>query len=171
MDLKKNINICFACDNNYAKYAGVSIASFLKNSNEDEFFNFYILDSQISATNKSKILSLKNIKDCNIIFKEVDKSKFNNFYLPEKKGYLSVSSYYRFEIAKLFQDVNRILYVDCDVIATSSIWDLYNIDLQDNCVAVVKDTSCEENQKRLKFPFCAILLIVGGNAILAIKYF
>ena len=31
MDSKKNINIYFACDDNYAKYAGVSIASFLKN--------------------------------------------------------------------------------------------------------------------------------------------
>ena len=150
--MKTNImNICLACDDNYAPLAGVSIASFLKNSKENEYFNFYILDNEIKQNNKDKILSLKSIKDCNIEFIKVDKSKFENLYLPQKKGYLSISSYYRFVISEIFKNIDKILYVDCDVIATSSINDFYNIDLNDNFVAVIKDTSCEENQQRLGF--------------------
>ena len=151
MKFKKITNVCLACDDNYAKYAGVTIASFLKNATDDEFFNFYILDNQISSKNKKKINSLKNIKDCNIEFKKIDKNKFENFYLPKKKGYLSISSYFRFLIPNLLQDIDRILYVDCDVIATTSVWELYNINLDNKYAAVVKDTSCDENKKRLNF--------------------
>ena len=30
------INVCIACDDNYAKYAGVTIASILHNANEED---------------------------------------------------------------------------------------------------------------------------------------
>ena len=151
MDSKKIINICLACDERYAPFAGVSIASFLKNSKNDEFLNFYILSNKISIKNKEKINALRKIKECNIEFREVEKSKFNGFYLPSKKAYISISAYYRFLIAEMFSDLDKILYVDCDVIATDSIWDFYNIDLKDNYAAVIKDTSSEENQARLGF--------------------
>ena len=151
MNTKNKINICLACDNRYAPLAGVSIASFLKNANEDEFINFYILDNNISIENKKKIMSLKWIKNCSIEFIQVDKSKFENLYLPNKKGYLSISAYYRFVISDIFKNLDRILYVDCDVIATSSVNEFYNMDFNDMYVAVIKDTACEENQRRLGF--------------------
>ncbi len=147
----KTYNICYACDDNYAPLAGVSIASFLKSSNCDENFNFYILDNEITQTNKEKIKTLKKIKECNIEFIRVDKSKFENLYLPNKKGYLSISSYYRFVISDIFKDIDKILYVDCDVIATTSIADFYNTDLTNYYAAVIEDTSCLENQHRLGF--------------------
>lgn len=149
MNTKNKINICLACDNRYAPLAGVSIASFLKNANEDEFINFYILDNNISIENKKKIMSLKWIKNCNIEFIQIDKSKFENLYLPSKKGYLSVAAYYRFVISEILTNIDKILYVDCDVIATSSVNEFYNMDLNEKYVAVVKDTACEENQIRL----------------------
>lgn len=144
-------NVCLACDDNYAPLAGVSIASFLKNSLDDESFSFYILDNNISIENKKKILSLKWIKDCNIEFIQVDKAKFENLYLPSKKGYLSISSYYRFVISDIFKNIDKILYVDCDVIVTTSIADFYNMDLTNYYAAVIKDTACKENQHRLGF--------------------
>ena len=151
MSLNKTYNICYACDDNYAPLAGVSIASFLKNANVEDFFCFYILDNDISSDNKKKIMSLKWIKNCEIKFVDVDKTRFENLYLPSKKGYLSISAYYRFVISDLFKDLDRILYVDCDVISTSSIKEFYNIDFGDKYVAVVKDTACCENQRRLGF--------------------
>ena len=58
---QETINICLACDNKYAPFAGVSIASFLKNSLKDENFNFYILDNEISEKNKNEIPSTKGV--------------------------------------------------------------------------------------------------------------
>lgn len=145
------MNICLACDNTYAKYAGVAISALLKNSNPDDYFNFYILDNNISEKEKKNITSLKKFKNFNIEFVCVDNSKFENLYLPPKKGYLSISAYYRFVMPSLFTNIDKILYIDCDVIATTSIKELYNTDITGKLAAVIKDTACEANQKRLGF--------------------
>lgn len=151
MNSSEVINICLACDDKYAPLAGVSIASFLKNSATSDKLNFYILDNNISTKNKTKIESLKNIKDCSISFISVDNSKFENLYLPEKKGYLSISSYFRFVIPSLLKDLDKILYVDCDVIATTSIQEFYSTDISKHYAAVIEDTDCFKNQRRLNF--------------------
>ena len=44
-----------------------------------------------------------------------------------------------------------MLYLDCDIIATTSLKDLYNTDIENFYAAMVKDTSSEENCDRLNF--------------------
>ena len=56
--LDKKINVCLACDDNYAKYAGVVIASILANANKSDKLSFYILDGGICDENRTKIISL-----------------------------------------------------------------------------------------------------------------
>lgn len=144
------INVCLACDNNYATLAGVSISSILKNSNFDDNLHFYILENNVASSNKQKIEALKKIKECEIVFVDVqNKERFENLYLPEKKGYLSISAYYRFLMSSLFPDLEKILYIDCDVIATTSLRELFDTNLTEFYAGMIKDTSCEANQKRL----------------------
>ena len=54
------MHICFAADNNYAPYMGISIYSILKTSDKNDKFYFHILDNAISKENKKKIIDLKN---------------------------------------------------------------------------------------------------------------
>ena len=60
------VNICLACDNNYAKYAGVVIASILHNADIDTLLSFFVLDGGISEQHKQEILTLKSIKDLGV---------------------------------------------------------------------------------------------------------
>ena len=45
------INICLACDDNYARYAAVVIASILKNAKQNDYLCIYILDGGIEEQN------------------------------------------------------------------------------------------------------------------------
>ena len=47
------IDICLSCDDNYSKYAGVVVASVLKNAKPEDNLRIYILDGGISQENKS----------------------------------------------------------------------------------------------------------------------
>ena len=57
------ISLCITCDNNYAKYAGVTIASILSNALESDSYKFYIVASDISNESKENILQLIKIKN------------------------------------------------------------------------------------------------------------
>ncbi len=140
------INVCLACDNNYAKYAGVVIASVLVNANHDDELVFYVLDGGIEQDNKEKILSLKNIKDCQINFVEIDNNLFKDYMAIKTHSYLTIAAYYRLKITSILPSVSRVIYFDCDVVINSSLKSLFNKDLGDAPVAGVKDI----NKRMLK---------------------
>lgn len=133
------INVCLACDNNYAKYAGVVIASVLANSKDDESLNFYILDGGISENKKTEILSLKSIKDCKIEFVQIDESMFEDYKKVATHKYISIATYYRLRLATLLPEVERIIYFDCDMVVNSSLNNLFNVELGENVIAGVRD--------------------------------
>lgn len=133
------INVCLACDNNYAKYAGVVVASVLANSKNDESLNFYILDGGISESKKTEILSLKSIKDCKIEFVQIDEAMFEDYKKVATHKYISIATYYRLRLATLLPEVERIIYFDCDMVVNSSLNNLFNVELGENVIAGVRD--------------------------------
>lgn len=135
----KEYNICLSCDNNYAQYAGVVIASILLNSDDKSFFNFYILDGNIEQENKDKIEKLKEIKDFNLNFISIDENLFEVYKKIGTHSYISLSTYYRLKLASLLPDVDNILYLDCDVIINSNLAELLEIDISEYYAAGVKD--------------------------------
>ncbi len=141
-----DINVCLACDNNYAKYAGVVIASVLANANDDDNLNIYILDGGIEEDKKNEILSLKSIKDCRIEFVGIDESMFEDYKKVATHKYISIATYYRLRLSTLLPDVDRIIYFDCDMVVNSSLAELFNTELGDNIIAGVRDI----NKRMLK---------------------
>ena len=133
------INICLSCDENYAQYAGVVIASILANSKADEDIFIYILNGNISEASKNKILSLKSIKDCSIKFVEVNEKDFEDYKNIPNHDYISISTYFRLKLATLLPEIDKIIYLDCDVIVCESLKELYNLNLGNNIFGGVLD--------------------------------
>ena len=134
------INVCLSADNNYASYAGVVIASILKNSTPEESLRFYILDGGISDENRQKLKSLVSIKDCVIYFVPIDKDKFSEYKNITTHAYVSLATYYRLKLSQLLpEDVKRVIYMDCDIVVNTSLSELFNADLGDNYVGGVMD--------------------------------
>ena len=141
----QNINICLSSDNNYSQYAGIVITSVLLNANEDDFVKFYILDGGIDDNNKKKILSLKKLKQCEISFIPIDENLFEVYKTIGTHSYISLSTYYRLKLASLLPLVDKILYLDCDVIVTDSLSKLFNTDIKDFYAAGVVDTAMKSS--------------------------
>ncbi len=153
------INICVACDKNYAKYAGVLIASILYNASQNDDLFFYILDGGISEKTKQEILQLKNIKDCSINFVKIDNELFKDYTNIKTHKYISLPTFYRLKLPTLLPDVKRVVYFDCDVVVNSSLDKLYNAQL-DNCIiAGVKDINKRMLKKNPSYVNAGMLVI------------
>lgn len=134
-----NINVCLSSDDNYSKYAGVVIASILNNAKQTDFLTFYVLDGGISDKRKQEILSLKQIKDCEIKFVAINDNDFEDYKKVCTHKYITIATYYRLKLASLLPDVDKIIYFDCDMIINSSLNELYNTQLDDYLVGGVQD--------------------------------
>lgn len=140
-----NINICISSDNNYSRYAGVVISSVLLNAGENDFVKFYILDGGINNDNKEKILSLKNLKQCEINFINIEENLFETYKNIGTHSYISLSTYYRLKLASILPEVDKILYLDCDVIVTESLSELFSTDISNYYAAGVIDTAMKSS--------------------------
>mgnify|MGYP004608117443 CR=1 FL=1 len=143
------MDICLSADDNYAKYMGTTIASILSNSKEDEELYFHLLDGGITEENKNKLLSLKKIKNCEMKFYRPDVEKYKKWY--ELGNYASFSPvmFYRLSIAELIKDVDKVLYLDCDIIVNDSLKKLFEIDINDYYILAVKDIYFIDSRKNI----------------------
>ncbi len=140
------INVCLACDDNYSKYAGVVIASILANANSDDELSFHIIDGGINEARKGEILSLKSIKTCDIRFINIDENLFDDYKNVKTHKYLNITSYYRLKLPSLLPDIARVIYLDCDIVVTTSLAELFNKQIGEKPLAGVLDIK----KKRLK---------------------
>ncbi len=145
---KDVINVCFSSDNNYARYLALSLATILDSKEDDDNLHFYILDGGLSEDSKRKILNLKKIADFDIDFISVDEEKFNDCPL-EQGARLTRAAYYRLLIPDLVPDVDKILYMDCDIQVKSSLKELFSSDIKDYYLAAVEDIDEVKNSNRL----------------------
>lgn len=122
---KREIPICFATDDNYVPLLAVAIVSLLDNSSKDNFYQIFVLITQLKQENIDKIKKLEK-ENSHIEFislaKELDKIQ-GMFHL---RDYYSKETYYRIFIPNLFPHHKKVLYLDCDITVLGDIAELYN---------------------------------------------
>lgn len=148
-------NICYSLDFKYLEQLCASIASVLANSQNDENINLFILNNGLSEEDKFKIELLKNVKNFNIKYIEMKNEDFSNCPLLSETNadysdyHVTLPTYYRFLLPDILPDINRVLYLDCDVIVKSSLRDLFEENIEDYAAAMVLDAESEKEAKRL----------------------
>ena len=145
-----DINVCFASNDGYVPYMGTAIASLLSNSKDDENINIYIISENISDISKKKLLTLKNIKDCNINFIEPKEEIFK--YISKYNMKIN-STWFRLSIPSLIPEAEKIVYLDCDMIINSSLRELFLDDMGDYYAYVIEDVIDKINEIKLAIGF------------------
>ena len=149
-NVAEQIYIVYSTDDNYSQHCCVSMASLLLNTDENSYCNFIILDGGISKRNKDKILYLKNIKACEITFYDMSKFNFSNY---KSREYISEATYYRLLLPKLLpNNINKMIYLDCDIIVETNIKKIWNIDIEDYSVLAADDECGVSQCRRLALP-------------------
>ncbi len=147
--LLNEINICFSSDNNYAQHMAVTMASILSNASNEDNYNFYVLDGGISQKDKEKIEKLKSIKDFSISYFNVDKNDFSDCPMTGYVKYITLPTYYRFKIPSLLKNVDKVLYLDCDLVLNADIKELYSTDIEDYYLAAIPEAYNNLHRERM----------------------
>ena len=136
--MNNEINICFATDNNYIDFTLMAMYSIIKTT-KDYPLHFYILGnnadlSVFNAFSKFPEVSVTTYSD--------DLNKTIGNYKPGR--YITSTTYFRLLIPELevFKDVDKVLYLDQDIIAVKSIAAYYNHDISNVGLGVIKDFGC-----------------------------
>ncbi|MDR2603035.1 MAG: glycosyltransferase family 8 protein [Puniceicoccales bacterium] len=133
----ETIDIAFVFDDKFSDLFKVAIYSIAKNTKSS--LAVHIIDCGISKENKGLIR--KFMSD----FKNISSIEFR---LPERVEVLetynipvhfSTAIFYRLAIPKVFPELSRVIYLDCDTIAVGDIGELWNEDLKGRPFGAVEE--------------------------------
>lgn len=134
------IQIALCTDNSYAMPAGVMMYSVLKNHPAARFH--VIVPQDFSDSNRKKMESVAGQFGASVSFITIDNSIFGGFpiYREDQPGHISIAAYYRLFLTDLLPaTVDKVLYLDCDLICRSSLQELWDTDLTGCPLACVQD--------------------------------
>lgn len=128
------LNIMYACNERYVMQAGVSILSLCENNQEFDKLNIYFVEDNLSDTSKNQLLSIVEKYNRSIYFYSMHEVCVQNIIKQESRHPNTI-------YAKLFmgflEQVDKILYLDCDSVVSGSFKNLWEMDMGDCIIAGV----------------------------------
>ena len=132
------MNIILATDDNFAQFCATVIYSILR---YDKSVNFYILTEGLTSKSSDLIRDVVNKYDntSEVEIKKVDESVTCQFPMPKGDGikHISIATYFRLFSTELLPNVDKAIYLDCDIFVRGSWKDLWNTDINDYYIGAV----------------------------------
>lgn len=127
------IPIVFSTDHNYVMPTGVTIASLLLSRKEEEYDIYVLISPDVTENDRSLLkLQVNSVSEISRISFIEMKDQFEGGY--EIRG-ISKACYYRLMIPWLLPDLDKIIYMDVDIIIKTSLKELYDTDIIGKYVA------------------------------------
>ena len=139
--IPETIEVALCVDNNVIDYVGSLVYSIYKHTSS--YVNIYVIYKELSAESLNKLnwinekmqtVNLQTVKVSEKLHERLDK-----ITLGKDKDKLPISSYYRIFLADILPDVDRIIYLDVDVLAIGDLTELWHTNLEGNFLAACLD--------------------------------
>jgi lipopolysaccharide biosynthesis glycosyltransferase len=130
------MEVLCACDERYLPHAGTMLCSLLEHNS---VFRIHLCYSSIPAPELAKLKSLVGEYGAQIAFYKMIPRQFRDLRVDK---HASTAVYYRLLAPRILSpELNKVLYLDCDLIVRRSLTELWNTNLANHALAAVTDYS------------------------------
>ncbi len=148
------VTICCAADNNNSYMCEVLLQSVITHASKTRNYEIVVLWNTLSDVRQKKILLLSNGHP-NILIRFYHVNRLVErrcFRTAEKSPYTSL---FLLCVPEVFENYEKVLYLNHDVVTQTDIAELYDIDLGNNYVAACRDitTASKLNSGKEKVPY------------------
>lgn len=143
----RDIHIAMATDRNYLVFVSIVITSLLDNFNrEDRLTLHLLLNGSVVPDDLAPLRELQKRRDFALQEHFIDKERFI------KDWGTDTAILYRCELPNICPDLDRIIYLDCDLVVLDDIAKLWDLDLKDNVLAGVSDRAGRKTPAASRVP-------------------
>lgn len=158
------IIVC-ATDDNFVQHCSIMLVSLLMNNKD---VTIYVLTEGLKPENQKIIEEEVIDKNGTVHFCLIDPKVVEKFPMPKDKGlsHISRATYYRLLIPELLpSDVEKVIYLDCDIVVNASIQELWETDMTGFALAAVPQIGYGFEAERLGYPIEYGYFNAGVNVI------
>ena len=146
------MNIVCATDDNFVQHCCVMLVSVLLNNDD---VTIYVLTEGLLPENEKIISEEAAAHGGTVHFCVVDPTVIDRFPMPPgaELAHISRATYYRLLIPDLLpQGVDKVLYLDCDIVVNHSVATLWDTDIAGYAIAAVLQVGFGREAVRLGYP-------------------
>ena len=138
--MSRRIPIFFASDDIYLPYLAVTVKSISDHGTEGNIYDIKVLTNGLSRENQDKLMNMElqrtsiEVIDINEVF-----DNHRNHLRARLRDYYSESIFYRVFIASLYPELDKAIYIDCDIVLVDDIAKLYDTDIGSCVLGAVAD--------------------------------
>lgn len=137
--MSKNMHIAVATNQKFVRYLSVMLVSLFENNKEQDIC-IYLMSMDITEEQKGEILQLADSYGQTICFLRMDSEMFPE-ELPASELF-TLEAYFRLALPDLMpKEVERVLYLDVDIIVNSSLAEFYGMDFAGKSLCVCRDVA------------------------------
>ena len=147
-----NIWVCFSSDDNYVQHLVVAMQSIAVSRRSGDELEIYVLDGGISGEIRKLLQQLAQRERMNIHLVDVDREKFRTAPIQTVQGsqtHVTLATYYPLLRPGLLPGVDKVIYLDCDLVCRSSLAGLYEQDMGTDWIRGVLDLHEIRHTERL----------------------
>lgn len=138
-----NINLAFICDDTYALCTGVAISSLLRHRNKNRLYRIYILANHVSARHIELFHALK-VPNFDVEVVDVSQNDvYANYDRMRYAPHVSATALFKFNLPEVLSSIDKVLYMDGDILIRDDLEALYDMELGDCYAGVCKDIGAE----------------------------
>ena len=148
------IHIAFNIDSNYVRHCAVTIVSIFEN-NREEGVTAHIIARDLTDSDKKILTDIAERYNNKVCFYEPDMKLLEGFSIRKFSKRISMATYYRCILSEIIPaDIDRLIYLDCDIVVLGDLRPFWNTSLEGIGVAAVEDIGYAEPQRYeiLKYP-------------------
>lgn len=153
------MNVLYTCDNNYVWIMGISMISLFENNKEMNQIVVYLLGDNVSQKNKDTLKDIANKYNRKCVIVDIPELNIPDVLCSQRWPKSAFSRLYAGEL--LPDNVEKVLYLDCDTIVKNSIRELWNVDNSDFVISGVKDCISRQYRKNIGIPDTAAYINAG----------
>ncbi len=160
------ISVAFCLSNYYSAYTHVAMISILDSKNYYSYISFYlIIPNNFTQRNIYFLCSLYEQYDYfNITFIKID-DRYENAFISR---YLTTHAYYRFSLGELIPYLDKIIYLDADVIVLQDLIQFYSLNFNGK-VILGQPTFCNKSTKTGIYKINSGVLLLNLNKMRKIQ--
>ena len=147
---KGDVVVVLSSDSVYEPHLWVTLTTMVESADKARDYHIYILDGGIRERSVIEDI-FRRCENFKIEFVDMT-AQFDGFF--ESRS-ISKAAYYRLAIFFLFEDFDRVVYLDADSYILSDIAELFDVNMGDKQIAGVRDSINYEipwREKKIKYP-------------------
>ena len=137
------IHIACCTNEKLAPIFGVVVTSVGINVTSDDV-TIHLLHNSLRSLTVKRLQKIAAKYKVDLDLKQIDTDILKDFYFDKSKHYGNVMMFARLLLSSVLPDLDKIIYLDCDIVVLNDLQSLWNFDVSDVAVAMAPDFTLKD---------------------------